>query len=159
MKIIDKIKEYLAKGITIKPKVAIITAVVSAVSMCVSYAGGGIYKLDNLVMQEAQSQIEELKQSDNEITSEIKELSDKKENLNNTLNKNKVLELIEIAGDSRKYLVRNFMSGISKGIGIGIGFSIITALIIYVMQKIIRLNIPVLSQYISDIVEIVERTK
>lgn len=76
-------------------------------------------------------------------------------NLNNTLNKNKVLELIEIAGDSRKYLVRNFMSGISKGIG----FSIITALIIYVMQKIIRLNIPVLSQYISDIVEIVERTK
>jgi hypothetical protein len=51
------------------------------------------------------------------------------------------------------------MSGISKGIGIGIGFSIITALIIYVMQKIIRLNIPVLSQYISDIVEIVERTK
>ena len=73
-------------------------------------------------------------------------------NLNNTLNKNKVL-------DSRKYLVRNFMSGISKGIGIGIGFSIITALIIYVMQKIIRLNIPVLSQYISDIVEIVERTK
>ena len=87
MKIIDKIKEYLAKGITIKPKVAIITAVVSAVSMCVSYAGGGIYKLDNLVvMQEAQSQIEELKQSDNKITSEIKELSDKKENLNNTLN-------------------------------------------------------------------------
>ena len=80
-------------------------------------------------------------------------------NLNNTLNKNKVLELIEIAGDSRKNLVRNFMSGISKGIGIGIGFSIITALIIYVMQKIIRLNIPVLSQYISDIVEIVERTK
>ena len=80
-------------------------------------------------------------------------------NLNNTLNKNKVLELIEIAGDSRKYLVRNFMSGISKGIGIGIGFSIITALIVYVMQKIIRLNIPVLSQYISDIVEIVERTK
>ena len=63
------------------------------------------------------------------------------------------------AGNSRKYLVRNFMSGISRGIGIGIGFSIITALIVYVMQKIIRLNIPVLSQYISDIVEIVERTK
>ena len=87
-------------------------------------------------------------------------------NLNNTLNKNKVLELIEIAGDSRKYLVRTSptliqiqVSGISKGIGIGIGFSIITALIVYVMQKIIRLNIPVLSQYISDIVEIVERTK
>lgn len=80
-------------------------------------------------------------------------------NLNYTLNKNKVMDLIEIAGNSKKYLVRNFMSGISKGIGIGIGFSVITALIVYLMQKIIRLNIPVLSQYISDIVEIVERTK
>lgn len=80
-------------------------------------------------------------------------------NLNYTLNKNKVMDLIEIAGNSKKYLVRNFMSGISKGIGIGIGFSIITALIVYLMQKIIRLNIPVLSQYISDIVDIVERTK
>ena len=80
-------------------------------------------------------------------------------NLNYTLNKNKVMDLIEIAGNSKKYLVRNFMSGISKGIGIGIGCSVITALIVYLMQKIIRLNIPVLSQYISDIVEIVERTK
>lgn len=79
--------------------------------------------------------------------------------LNYTLNKNKVLDLVELAGNSKRYLVRNFMSGILKGIGIGIGFSIITAIIIYLMQKIIKLNIPVISQYISDIVEIVERTK
>lgn len=43
MKIIDKIKEYLAKGITIKPKVAIITAVVSAVSMCVCHTQGAAF--------------------------------------------------------------------------------------------------------------------
>ena len=79
--------------------------------------------------------------------------------LNYTLNKNKILDLIELAGNSKRYLARNFMSGILKGIGIGIGFSIITAIIIYLMQKIIKLNIPVISQYISDIVEIVERTK
>lgn len=79
--------------------------------------------------------------------------------LNYTLNKNKVLDLVELAGNSKRYLVRNFMSGILKGIGIGIGFSIITAIIIYLMQKIIKLNIPVISRYISDIVEIVERTK
>ena len=85
MKIIDKIKEYLTKGITIKPKVAIITAVVSAVSMCVSYAGGGIYKLDNLVMQEAQSQIEELKQSDNDVQKAIDEYNTRKTDYNNQI--------------------------------------------------------------------------
>ena len=79
--------------------------------------------------------------------------------LNYMLEKNNIFEILEILGNKRKIFIRNLIAGISKGIGIGIGFSIITALIVYVMQKIIRLNIPVLSQYISDIVEIVERTK
>lgn len=78
--------------------------------------------------------------------------------LNYILNKNKVLDLVEIAGNTKKFLIRNFTSGIIKGIGIGIGFSIITAIIIYILQKIIKLNIPVISKYISDIVNIVETT-
>lgn len=78
--------------------------------------------------------------------------------LNYVLNKNKVLDLVELAGNTKKFLIRNFTSGIIKGIGIGIGFSIITAIIIYILQKIIKLNIPVISKYISDIVNIVETT-
>ena len=78
--------------------------------------------------------------------------------LNYVLNKNKVLDLVELAGNTKKFLIRNFTSGIIKGIGIGIGFSIITALIIYILQQIIKLNIPVIIKYISDIVNIVETT-
>lgn len=79
--------------------------------------------------------------------------------LNYILNRNKVLDLIEIAGNTKKFLIRNFLSGIIKGIGVGIGFSVITALIIYLLQKIIKLNIPVISKYIADIVEIVQKAK
>ena len=79
--------------------------------------------------------------------------------LNYILNRNKVLDLIEIAGITKKFLIRNFLSGIIKGIGVGIGFSVITALIIYLLQKIIKLNIPVISKYIADIVEIVQKAK
>lgn len=87
------------------------------------------------------------------------QLLEKLEFLNYTLNKNRVLDLIELAGNTKKYFIRNFLSGITKGIGAGIGFSIITALIIYLLQKIIKLNIPVISQYISDIIEIVQKTR
>lgn len=79
--------------------------------------------------------------------------------LNYILNRNKVLDLIEIAGNTKKFLIRNLLSGIIKGIGVGIGFSVITALIIYLLQKIIKLNIPVISKYIADIVEIVQKSK
>lgn len=76
--------------------------------------------------------------------------------LNDSLVKNRWIELSEIMGNWKKLIWRNFISGISKGVGIGIGVSIISAIIIITMQRIITLNIPVLSNYIADIVEIVE---
>lgn len=51
------------------------------------------------------------------------------------------------------------MAGISKGIGIGIGVTILSAVLIYLLQKIVRLNIPVIGEYISDIAQIVENSK
>ena len=44
----------------------------------------------------------------------------------------------------------------AKGIGIGIGFTILTAILLIMLQKIVTLNIPVIGDYIADIVEIVE---
>ena len=79
--------------------------------------------------------------------------------LNKTLTRNNILELAELLGNKRKLLVRNLITGISKGIGIGIGFTILTAIIVKKLQKIVTLNIPVIGEYIADIVEIVERSK
>ena len=43
--------------------------------------------------------------------------------LNYILSKNKVLDLVELVGNTKKLLIRNFASGIIKGIGAGIGFA------------------------------------
>ena len=70
-----------------------------------------------------------------------------------------ILLLAESIGLWIVNMVLNFPESRMFAANVVYQISIITALIVYVMQKIIRLNIPVLSQYISDIVEIVERTK
>ena len=70
-----------------------------------------------------------------------------------------ILELSEVLGNTKKLFVKNFFSGIIKGIGIGIGFSILSAILIYILQKIIRLNIPVISEYIADIIDIVQKNR
>lgn len=64
-----------------------------------------------------------------------------------------------ILGSKKEIIKRNLLAGIARGIGGGIGFSIITAVIIYFLQKIVRLNIPIIGEYINDIVEIVQRTQ
>lgn len=79
--------------------------------------------------------------------------------LNNKMSEKRILDFAEMLGNTKKMLIRNFTSGILKGIGAGIGFSLITAIIIYIIQKIIKLNIPVISNYIADIVEIIQKSK
>lgn len=81
------------------------------------------------------------------------------EKLNFTLTKNHVLELAELLGNTKKLFFRNLMTGIAKGIGIGIGVTVLTAVLLIVLQKIVTLNIPVIGDYIADIVEIVESKK
>ena len=81
------------------------------------------------------------------------------EKLNKTLEKGNIQELTYILGNKKEVLIRNLLAGISRGIGIGIGVTLITAILIYIMQKIVTLNIPVIGDYIADIVEIVQNSK
>ena len=79
--------------------------------------------------------------------------------LNNNIARNNLIDFSEILGNWKILLKRNLIAGIFKGIGIGIGFTIITAIIVYILQRIVRLNIPIIGEYISDIVDIVEKSR
>ena len=89
--------------------------------------------------------------------SKIEKLNKGIDKINYVLEKNQVIELLEIIGNRKQILIRNLLSGISKGIGIGIGVTIITAIIVIILQKIVTLNIPVIGEYIADIIDIVQK--
>ena len=65
-------------------------------------------------------------------------------------------QLIYLLGSKMEIAKRNFIAGVFRGIGIGLGVTFISAVIIYFLQKIVRLNLPIIGKYIYDIVEIVE---
>ena len=79
--------------------------------------------------------------------------------LNKNLFESSLLDIAQLLGNRKKLLWTNLVAGISRGIGIGIGVTIITALLVMLLQKIVTLNIPVIGEYISDIVEIVQRSR
>ena len=79
--------------------------------------------------------------------------------LNKTLQEGNFVELTYLIGHKKEMIIRNLIAGIFRGIGIGIGVTVITAILIYILQKIVTLNIPIIGEYISDIVEIVERSR
>ncbi len=50
----------------------------------------------------------------------------------------------------------NFIGGLARGIGIGLGFTLLAALLIVIMQQLAVLNIPLIGSYIADVVRIVQ---
>ena len=48
---------------------------------------------------------------------------------------------------------------LQEALGFGIGVTIVTAIIVVLLRKIVMLNIPVIGEYISDIVDIVQQNK
>ena len=88
-----------------------------------------------------------------------KKINKKIDKIIKTLEKANIAELSYILGNKKEILKRNLIAGISRGVGIGIGITIITAIIIILLRKLIMLNIPVIGDYIADIVEIVENSR
>ncbi len=89
----------------------------------------------------------------------LNKLNENLEKINSLLTKNNILDLAELLGNKKQLLIRNLLSGMSKGIGIGVGFTIVTALIIFLLQKLVKLNLPIVGKYIADIVEIVQQSR
>lgn len=79
--------------------------------------------------------------------------------LNYTLTRNNMIELVDLMGNRKEIIKRNLISGIFRGIGIGLGVTIITSIIIVILQKIVTLNIPIIGEYIGDIVDIVQKSR
>ena len=68
------------------------------------------------------------------------------------LQRSNVHELIYILGNKKEIVKRNLLAGISRGVGIGIGITLITAFLIFLLRKVVALNIPIIGKYISDII-------
>jgi len=81
------------------------------------------------------------------------------DNLNKRLLESGLLDIAQLLGNRKRLLITNLIAGITRGVGIGIGVTIITALLIMVLRKIVTLNIPVIGDYIADIVEIVQKSR
>lgn len=72
------------------------------------------------------------------------------------MEKTKLKDYVYYLEHPRKMLIPNFIGGLARGLGISIGLTFLAAVIIYLMQWIVKWNLPVIGKFISEIVDIVE---
>lgn len=65
-------------------------------------------------------------------------------------------EYVTYLRDKRQLFMTNFMAGIARGVGIGVGFTIIGAMLLAVLQRLAASNLPGISNFIADVIRIVQ---
>lgn len=85
-----------------------------------------------------------------------KRLEQKIDELYLKLTESNLSKFVEITVSPKKIFWRSFLAGIARGIGTAIGFSLLGAIVIYLLRYIVMLNLPVIGAFIKDIWEIVQ---
>lgn len=65
-------------------------------------------------------------------------------------------EYLELVKDTRKLIMMNFILGLTRGLGMAIGFTLLGALVFYFLKELVVLNLPLISDFIADIVRLVQ---
>lgn len=56
----------------------------------------------------------------------------------------------------RKRLWFEFLGGIARGVGFSVGFSVLGALLLYLLRNVALANLPVIGKFLAELVRIVE---
>lgn len=86
-------------------------------------------------------------------------LTQKLDEVNDMLTRSNLDEIAYLLGNRKQIFFRNFFAGVARGVGIGIGVTVVTAILVFLLQRIVMLNIPVIGEFVSDIVDIVNQKR
>ena len=86
----------------------------------------------------------------------INALKERIEQLSLNLERMKLAEYVELLNRPWRLFYINFMSGLSRGLGIALGFTVLSAVVIIVLQRLMVLNLPGMSSFIAEIVHLVQ---
>ncbi|MDA8234307.1 MAG: DUF5665 domain-containing protein [Clostridia bacterium] len=83
-------------------------------------------------------------------------LSGKLEELGLAMEKMKLAEYVELLNRPVRLLYINFIAGVARGLGMAVGFALLGALAIYLLKRLAILNLPVIGDFIAQLVRIVQ---
>lgn len=65
-------------------------------------------------------------------------------------------DYVEYLKNPKRLLWVNFVSGVARGFGYAFGFSILGAILIYILNSIVKYNLPIIGKYIAQLLNIIK---
>ncbi len=70
----------------------------------------------------------------------------------------KLSEFLLYADNWKKRLLFDFLSGIARGVGFSIGFTLLGALILYFLRNAALANLPIIGRFLGEVLRIAEES-
>lgn len=86
----------------------------------------------------------------------VRSLEDKVSRLATFMERMKLAEYIELLNNPWRLFWVNFIAGLARGVGIAVGGSLLVALLLYLLSQIAILNLPLIGDFIAEIVRLVQ---
>jgi hypothetical protein len=87
---------------------------------------------------------------------EVKDLEGRVEKIALMLEKAKLGEYVSIMSKPKALLYYNFVGGLARGFGTAVGFTVLGAVVIYLLRQSVLLHLPFIGGFIAEIVKIVQ---
>lgn len=87
---------------------------------------------------------------------EVEMLESRVEKISLMLEKAKIGDYVTMMTKPKVMLFNNFIAGLARGFGMAIGFTILGAVVLYMLRQAVFLNIPIIGNFIAEIVKIVQ---
>ena len=78
------------------------------------------------------------------------------ERLSQSLERTRFYDYVEHLDSPRRMLWGNLMGGIAKGLGMAVGFAVLGSLLMALLTWLANANLPIIGQFIANIVEMVK---
>jgi hypothetical protein len=68
-------------------------------------------------------------------------------------------DILLLRNDWKRFIVYNLLAGIIRGVGAALGSTLIFAIILYIVTQVIDLDLPLISEWLSDLITMVEQKR
>ncbi len=90
-----------------------------------------------------------------EEQAERNKLMQKIDGLSRDIERFNLAEYVTLLNSPRRFLTINFAGGVARGLGFALGATFFAALVIYILQRMMVLNLPLIGDFIAELIKIV----
>ncbi|QUH21688.1 hypothetical protein HYG84_14145 [Alkaliphilus sp. B6464] len=76
------------------------------------------------------------------------------ERLSRKMDNMRVAEYVEMISNPRRIIFMNFVAGLARGLGMGIGFTVLAGIVIYLLRSWV--NLPYIGKIVADLLNIID---